>query len=253
MLTISSQQIEAFEKQALLRFEDEMILHCQDFTPELSRVLGESQLRVAVRHAFNRADSYGFTTRGAMRLYLEMCLLFGSSFDSDPQYPWAAQILSQPIDQMQRAEQLFQRIIDYQNQVSGPDACHAMAALRQLPIVCQQPMQFSSENFAPAMQALMTQIYPQKSAYVGTAAIQQLVQQACMLAQRLDFQSSRAYALIVLLMYGFGHGCYSDPLYPWIGTTLSDPKIATPVARAERLERKSLTWLDHVLANFSAA
>ena len=50
-------------------------------------------------------------------------------------------------------------------------------------------------------------------------------------------------------MYAFGHGCVDDPLYPWIGNTLSDEKIAEPSVRAERLERKALTWLNHVLKN----
>lgn len=252
MLTISNQQIEAFEKQAMQRFEDEMMLHCQEFSPELSKVLGEAQLRVAVQNAFTRAQRYGFSTRGALRLYLEMCLLFGSSFDSDPQYSWAAQVLNQSIEQMQRADLLFDRIVDYQNQVSGPDGCNTLAALRRLPLVCQQPMQFSAENFAPAMQGLLADIFPQKAAYLGAPAIQQLVQQACMIAQRLEFQSARAYTLIVVLMYQFGHGCFTDPLYPWIGATLADPKIATPAARAERLERKAMTWLEHVLTHLSA-
>ena len=59
----------------------------------------------------------------------------------------------------------------------------------------------------------------------------------------------RGEALMVTLMFAFGHGCMGDPLYPWIGRTLKDEKIVDPAARAERLEKKALTWLDHVLAS----
>lgn len=60
----------------------------------------------------------------------------------------------------------------------------------------------------------------------------------------MDFANTRGAVLVTLLMLSFGHGCFADPLYPWIGATLRDPLIANPQARAERLERQALTWLD---------
>ena len=58
--------------------------------------------------------------------------------------------------------------------------------------------------------------------------------------------------LLAILMFSFGHGCLDDPLYPWMSQTLSDERITDVSARAERLERKSITWLDHVLARPAA-
>jgi hypothetical protein len=52
-------------------------------------------------------------------------------------------------------------------------------------------------------------------------------------------------------MYAFGHNCVNDPLYPWIYNTLNDKKIITPQARAERLEKKAVTWFNHVLARIT--
>jgi hypothetical protein len=54
--------------------------------------------------------------------------------------------------------------------------------------------------------------------------------------------------MIVILMFAFGHGCVADPLYPWISQVLTDERITSAEARGQRLERKALTWLDHVLA-----
>ena len=51
-------------------------------------------------------------------------------------------------------------------------------------------------------------------------------------------------------MFAMGHGCGSDPLYPWIAQTLRDETLKDPDAKAIRLEKKALTWLEHVLANF---
>ena len=55
--------------------------------------------------------------------------------------------------------------------------------------------------------------------------------------------------MVVALMFAFGHGCLSDPLYPWIARTLADGRSSSPEARAEHLEKKATTWLRHVVAS----
>ena len=93
----------------------------------------------------------------------------------------------------------------------------------------------------------MTQAFPQKAAHVGEAALKALIQEGRTEARnhRLPI---RGEALLATLKYGFGHGCTDDPLYPWILQTLKDEKITDPPARAERLEKKAMTWLETVLA-----
>ena len=93
MLQIREEQMAVFEQAALRRFEDEMVVHSKIFSPRLCEVLGEEQLRVALRRAMARAGGYGFSYRGPIRLFIEFMFLFGSAFDTDPQYPWAGKIL----------------------------------------------------------------------------------------------------------------------------------------------------------------
>jgi hypothetical protein len=249
MLVISKAQMTAFQQAALLRFENEMVVHSQDFAPELSKVLGEAQLRVAVRGAVARADSYGFTNRGPIRLFIELMFLFGSAFDTDPQYPWAASILRESSEQMQRAERLYEKVLDYQEKVSGPDALNTREALKSLDLLSKQTLTYSANDFVPSMLREMSLTFPQKAAYLGDEALQALIRESCTVAQQARFSTARSYTLIVALMFAFGHGCVDDPLYPWIANTLRDGKIVDPAARAEHLEKKALTWLDHVLAN----
>jgi hypothetical protein len=249
MLAIRTEQMDVFRQAALKEFENEMLVHSQEFAPELSKVIGEEQLRLAVRGAMTRADGYGFTNRGSIRLFIEMMFLFGSAFDTDPQYPWAASILRDSSDQMQRAQQLYEKILDYQDKVSGLDAINTREALRSLSFLPQQPLTFTANDFVPSMLREMAHIFPEKAAYLGNEALQALIHESYAVAQQARFPTARSYTLIVALMYAFGHGCTDDPLYPWIANTLRDEKIADPAARADRLERKALTWLDHVLAN----
>lgn len=251
MLVIRPDQMEAFLQAALQGFEDEMVVHSQDFAPELSDVIGESQLRLAVCAAITRANSYGFTNRGSIRLFIEMTFLFGSHFDTDPQYPWAASILAESTEQMQRAEQLYEKILDYQDKVSGVDSVNTIEALRKLAFLSHQSIHYtSSDAFVSGMLQEMHRIFPQKADYLGQDALLALIHQGYTLAQQAQFPTARAYALIVALMYAFGHGCTHDPLYPWIAHTLKDEQIVDPATRADRLEKKALTWLESVLANY---
>jgi hypothetical protein len=251
MLVIRESQMKAFEKVAQRAFEDEMVAHLAEFSPPLFKAVGEEQMRKAVLFGINRADSYGFTFRGPVRLYLELMLLFGSYFETDPQYPWVAEILAnRDSDQMQRAERLYEKTMDYREKVAGPEDAYALGALRNISVLARQPLELSLDNFVPAMQQEIARVYPQKATYVGDERIEALIHKGIDGARRQRFSTVRGAALVVVLMLAFGHGCGADPLYPWIAKTLKDEAITDPDARAKRLEKKALTWLEHVLANF---
>lgn len=228
-----------------------MVVHSQAFSPRLCEVIGEEQLRVALRQAMARARSHGFTNRGPIRLFIEMTFLFGSDFDTDPQYPWAAQILMGPDEQMQRAEQLYHKIVEYQNRVSGQAAVNTRKALTDLLEWAHGPITFSQSDFEGRMRQEMARIFPRKADFVGDRGMSSLVHSGKTAADKYYFVSPRAQGLVIALMFAFGHGCVDDPLYPWISSTLADPRLADSAGRADRLEKKSITWLEHVLARRS--
>ncbi len=249
MLKIRPEQLEEFEDEALRRFEDEMVVHSQEFTPRLCEALGEEQLRVALRQAIKRAQSYGFTNRGPIRLYIELMFLCGSDFDTDPQYPAIAEILNASEHQMQRAEQICEGIKDYAEKVTGPKGENVREALEALLLFTQQPLPFSSPDFVSGLLQQMTRVFPQKVNYIGEDRVTMLIEEGSKEARKYELSSVRAEALVVVLMFSFGHGCTGDPLYPWVENTLKDERIKDSEARAQRLEKKAVTWLKHVLAS----
>ena len=103
MLVIRQAQMEAFRRAALLAFENQMVVHSKDFAPKLCRTIDDTQLREALRRAMDRAGGHGLTNRGPIRLFIELTFHFGSTFDTDPQYPWAAEVLHADDDQMRHA------------------------------------------------------------------------------------------------------------------------------------------------------
>ncbi len=253
MLQIRKEQMVTFEQDALRRFEDEMVLHSKEFSPELCEIIGDEQLRVALRQAMARAARYGFTYRGPIRLFIEMMFLCGSAFDTDPQYPALGEVLRSSDEQMHRAEQIHEGFLDYLERVSGPGAENVRKALRDLLIFARRPLTLSRNDFVAGILQEMAGIFPQKAAYVGDEALTALIHEGVAEARKYGFATVRAEAMVVVLMFAFGHGCTYDPLYPWISRTLRDPRIIDSAARAGRLEKKALTWLEHVVAGNDGA
>jgi len=247
MLVIRDKQIRSFEQATLHRFEEEMIVHSKEFSPRLCKVMEDEQLRVAVRLAIDHAMTYGFTNRGPIRLFIELMFLRGSAFDTDPQYPGLGNALRASDDQMQRAERMHEVSIDYLEKVSDPGAVNVHNALRNLSIFAKKPLRFTANNFVTVMLQEMNNLFPEKVTYVGNDKLTTLIDAGRIEAQKYGFATVRGEAMIVTLMFAFGHGCTNDPLYPWISRTLLDQRIIDPVARAARLEKKALTWLNHVI------
>jgi hypothetical protein len=94
----------------------------------------------------------------------------------------------------------------------------------------------------------MKRIFPQKAAYLDEKSLDALIKEGIDEARKYRFPTVRGETLIVALMFAFGHGCTADPLYPWIERTLIDTRIVDRASRAERLEKKAVTWLEHVVA-----
>jgi hypothetical protein len=250
MLKIRRQQIEALDQPALAAFEAEMVRHCNNFSPPLCKVLGEDQLRIVIRKAIDRARGYGFTNRGPVRLFIEMTLLFGSSFDTDPQYPWIEETLRvrERDHQTERAEQLYEKTLDYLQNVTGPDDVFTRQALERIVDLVRQPPQFSHADFSSNMLLHAQRVYPEKAAYAGNTALELLFREGVAEAAAHDMPAAHSKALFCVLMFAFGHGCTTDPLYPWIGSTLRDDRLVDSTTRSKRLEKKATTWLHHVVA-----
>jgi hypothetical protein len=251
-MRIRNEQIEILKQVPMRVFEDEMTVHLAEFSPPLFNAIKEDQLRKVIRFGIDRARQYGITFRGPIRLYLELMLLLGSYFDNDPQYPWATEILvdESSASQIQRAENLYDKTCEYREKVGGSRDEYTLKALRGIAEFARKPLQISSSDLVSTLLDEMGNIYPQKKEFVGEHGLRMLIDKGMATAQEYGFSAVRSLALPVVLMFAFGHGCFNDPLYPWIAKTVQDKAVIDPEARARRLEKKSLTWLDHVLAYF---
>lgn len=248
MLRIRKEQMKVFEGAALQTFEDEMMAHGRQFSPKMCEIIGDEYLRLAVHDGIERSFSYGFTNRGPARFFIEMMFILGGHFDTDPQYPWAGEILrDSQIDQMKRSESMYEKVKDYLEKVCGPKNANVRKALEVLLAKARRPIPFSL-NDVPAMIEEMTRVYPQKAAYIGAEALEGLIFEGRNKAKESGFTTERGQVLTVVLMFAFGHGCTNDPLYPWIERTWKGLQGVEAEKRVSALESKALTYIESTLA-----
>jgi hypothetical protein len=249
MLVIRREQMDAFREASLRSFEDAMVRHLFAFAPSHSSGIGEDNVRRVVRLGLERASAYGFTNRGPVRFYLELMFQFGSYFDTDPQMPERATEslrIGTTDDQMPRADRLFGQLQDYQRAVVGPGNAYARRAVEKFRQAAAGPLPFTEETLTDGLLALMREIYPERYDYVGPAALKSVIDKGTGIAHAWSLTPVRGVALCTLLMFELGHGCFEDPLYPWISRTVRERVPADAEQSTQRLERRVLRYIDFI-------
>ena len=93
MLTIRKEQMAVFREPAINDYVKRMVVHLNETFPEKCEALGDAKIRETVKYGIQRSASYGITSEGDVRKYIDLMLMFGLDFDQDPQLPWASAIL----------------------------------------------------------------------------------------------------------------------------------------------------------------
>jgi hypothetical protein len=251
VIVIRKSQVTAFEVAISQVFEDEMVAHARAYSPKLYHVIGEAQMRMAVQKGLADANRYGFTRRGPIQLFLELMLLFGSGVGNDPQYPWAAEHLNSgsAANQMRRSELLYLDVRRYLRQVHGPNNSLVRRALQRLADSNPADVVFPSNALEEEILRFLHWVHPEKYAYTSERAFISLIHEAIdKTVQYTGQRDGHDIGLMAALMFCFGHACDTDPLYPWIGRTLTRSRSASSNCMRV-LERQALIWLKAVLRN----
>jgi hypothetical protein len=247
MLIIRGEQIDAFRAKAQLEFEQLLVKHAQEFAAKHTEVLGPEGTLAVVRLCIERGRAHGFTGQGPLELFLDLMFLLGAEFDTDPQYRWAAEALSAPGGQMDKADRLHAASITYLDAVAGPDQIYARAALEALQKSGTALARASANDFRAGMVQAMHQLYPQKAEYLGEDRLQAAVDLSLATCQTHGIQSIAGQCLITALIFTLGHAIARDPLYPWVGRTLNDPIVTDPDQRAQKLYSRTKMYMQEAI------
>lgn len=249
-MIIRQASLDAFEQMAIASFEDEMVVHCKDFASTICRVLPREALRKAIRQGREDALSRGFVRRGSVQFYLDCVLLFGRGFPTDPQYPWAAEVLARNDfdEEMHKSEALFEKVRHYRREVAGTDSRNVRGCLRRLLRLLDGDLPVRAEAFEVDMIQVFELLHPEKSAYVGPLALVALLQKAFTKARDgYGLTGLRSQALLGILMWFLGHQCDEDPFHPWIREALEQRETKGNEAACALLETRAIVHFETYL------
>jgi hypothetical protein len=248
MLIIRREQTDVLKQAARRNFEDRTTDHLKVFAPAHFKILGNARVRQVIQLGVDRAGSYSLFNREPVSLYIELMLMLGSDFDTDPQLPWVRKILTDETvsDQSERAGKLYDETIRFAGAVSGPNHEYERDALRR---VCHKRL----EDFPVADQhsilSHLRSVHPQKCEYVGEVGLRLLIQRGIGKASEYGVTAHSGVLLFVGLMFAFGHGCFTDPQFPWVAATLDSRDGDDRRRQVERLYAKTMTYLGFALSD----
>ena len=93
MLVIRKEQMAVFLRLQLKEFEDKTCERLLKLKPDQCRKLGEKAVRKSIQDGIERSFRYGIKTERDIARYINIMYTLGFDFDTDPRYPWAADIL----------------------------------------------------------------------------------------------------------------------------------------------------------------
>lgn len=246
MLRIRKDQIAVFEQAALRNFEDRMLAHLRDFAPIHSKILAEDEMRIVIRHGMMQAESHRFTSERSIRIYTELMLMLGSSFDTDQQLPWAAELLKDETttEEVMRIDRLQQRAWDYVDEVlpdfgNGDDDSSLMSfithisELRQERDAALRPA--ASAEFYQRMITLFKEALPRKCQLLGEQGLRRLVNGGIELARSYTINTERGCAFFVAGMFMLGSDFDKDPQFPWMTRVLTNQSFSDQKERVDQL------------------
>jgi hypothetical protein len=94
MLIIRSEQMEALIKSRELEFENRAAAYLDKAFPEKCGQLSDEAIRDSVKTAMLKRKEYRFESEEAIILYLGLMYLLGFDFDTNAEYDWVKETLT---------------------------------------------------------------------------------------------------------------------------------------------------------------
>jgi hypothetical protein len=253
VLTIRNDQFRVLAQAPRRAFEDELIEFARRHYRRESTEIGPDQMREAARTAIVRAEAFGLATKRQVTTYFSMALLLGSSFDEDPQLPWArAALLDSASDGAggdigPRVRQAWLTTVAYVVRTAGAAGEHLVRALvRTRAFALGDAPRSSGAEQEAELSALLRTLHPTKWEHQGDDATREIVRAAQSAAEELDVNSPEGVLLLSGLGFLLGSGALDDPLFPWVRRDLA--VAATGEERIARLHASALAYVDGALA-----
>ena len=223
LLTIAGKQVRQFEHAMLGVFERGLQAHSAEHFPTHWRVIGADRMKQVVQFGIRRALEAGYRSERDGYMFHSLMLRFGSYFDTDPQYPWLANALSDDsiASRSARLGKAYDAAIDYLESVAGPQGQHMQAAVHRLRWTAIPELRGKTPANFDYLLDLLKAVWPQKLVLVGGETLRSLAASVVPAAKAGGLTTFSGACLYTIACFMFGHGLHRDPQFPWARQSLS--------------------------------
>ena len=218
MLTIRAEQLAVFEKSSSPEFALRMEEHVREAFPKHSGFLGDAGVREIVRYGVEQGRASGFSTQSPVQLFIDLTLLLGREFHSDPQLPWAREVIEDHAlfpDELSRAERLHAAALEYLDSVSGPDNEFIDDAQKRILAESLTILTGSTDAFIGGVSVRLERIWPQKFKSLDRAVRVEFIRLGVRKALTYGIGSESGALLCIGMMFMLGSGFDRDPMFGW--------------------------------------
>jgi hypothetical protein len=251
LLLIREEQLNLLGRIPHTSFEAELVRHFMRYYPHECGRAGTAHVRELVCLGISRGLVHGYTAHREIGLFINLMVMLGSGFTSDPQIPWAlAQLNDLAIDDpFQRIQRVFRSSLQYLENCFGPKSSGMVKTLIRIRDfdLASAPRSVGLQLYED-LSKLFQYLCPPKYSAQGEASTRELISAGFDRAELYGVKSSVGRAVHITLMFMLGARFDEDPLYPWAGQVLRDKSLADEATRVRSLHNAAMQYINEVLS-----
>lgn len=237
MFLIRNQQINIFNSIKPAVFESQLEKHIAEHFPQQLSLMGSAGLRKLINKGYKDAGRYKITTSAALCIYIDMMIMLGHAFTTDPQLPWIADIFEEDgrIIATENLHTAYRKTISF---FVNTEEKNLLLPYEQWISIMdwsfQKIEQVFKTDFQKSFAGFLEKFWPQK--YKGMVKPVQ-VYDAINEARNIGFTTGVNIAYYCTLRFLLGHNFADDPQYPWIVKALKDDSMNDEIYSVKYLHK----------------
>ena len=243
MLRISKSQMSVLTSNRVAKFKETMAAHLGELAPDHVAAMGPENMVDFLNQAIKRARRYDIYQQETTRLWLELSMLWGIGFASDPTYEFAHAIAASQMPELPRMRRMHAASIDYTNRTCGADGQHFRAALERLQFAQTPDVGAQLDN--KGIGRFLAHLWPERAETIGPTSLEELAEQTGIAALEFGSPANNERILFAALGLILGSSFASDPQYRWLLRTPAEDDA--PHARFDAINSRSRAYLRTVL------
>ena len=226
---IFNSQLRALEAFRYATFRPRMLQHLGNHFRELAVLCGEEGFGKIIDDAVPRIEALGLQSNYEACIFIDLSVMLGRGFDTDPLLSWVQAILERPLpDKTAWMEKLMNAAVKFRQQILGAEERPPAAMFDKI-------IQASYDDIEDAIKPLsrvafleyLDALWPEKFTVVDESGFGKLLEESVAVARAHGILSQEGARYVCLLMFLLGHQFHHDFQYEWLMNILNDPQYDT--------------------------